>query len=107
MEAAEVVRRMEQDPSRASALVGDWFSRDRTEREIVELAKAIARAYIQAVIPFLWANAAISKIMILREWDAPAEFWKVFVAFEDLEVFEDPGMKGIEHVRAAVFSEHT
>jgi hypothetical protein len=100
---SELHKQLESSPSRVTEVVDAWYESDgHDNRQLVQAAQAIATSYVESRLPFLVANSAMTRLMIKRAWEAPEEFWSIFVAFEDLEVDEDPGEKGRAHVQAAL-----
>jgi hypothetical protein len=105
MDCLLFVQRLKDAPENAAALVDAWFPENgNSDDALIELARSVGLGYVRGEVPFVWANAAISKLMSRRNWKAPAAFWKVFVAFEDLELDDAPGDTGRDYVRAAMES---
>jgi hypothetical protein len=71
---------------------------ESTKLEVDALAVEIARAYVNGRIDFPAASAALTSVMVWCNWEAPAKFWEFFLAFEDLEIHEDPGPVGMSQV---------
>lgn len=97
------VRRLLNDQKVAKQLIREWFVSNGARDECLNaLSGELARAYAAGEVPFDLANSSMSELMNLREWKAPPAFWELFVAFEDLEISEDPGLEGLAHVATAL-----
>ncbi|MEP1705356.1 MAG: hypothetical protein ABJJ82_13445 [Marinobacter sp.] len=100
---SELLKQLESSPVNVPELVEEWYEvAGRNDTALLEAAQSIASSFIESRLPFAVASSAMTQLMVRRAWEAPEGFWRLFVAFVDLELEEDPGERGRAHVQTAL-----